>query len=171
MWSFQTGNVVRGGVGEPVAIETQLGWVVSGPLESSPSTDSEQAVSVNIIGRDGTVPGRLERDIQVLWDLETLGITESDGVYKEFVDNITFNGKRYSVKLPWKEGRDVLDSNYELSLSRMKGQVRKLRKDPEVLREYDSVIKEQLASGVIERVEESGKADRVHYIPHLAVIR
>ena len=36
----------------------------------------------------------------------------------------------------------------------MKGQVRKLRKEPEVLREYDSVIKEQLASGV----------------PHLAVI-
>ena len=44
--------------------------------------------------------------------------------------------------------------NYELSLSHMKGQVRKLRKEPEVLREYDSVIKEQLASGV----------------PHLAVI-
>lgn len=66
LWSFQTGNVVRGGVGEPVAIETQLGWVVSGPLESSPSADRERAVSVNIIGRNGTVPGRLERDIQVL---------------------------------------------------------------------------------------------------------
>lgn len=52
----------------------------------------------------------------------------------------------------------------------MKGQVRKLRKEPEVLREYDSVIKEQLASGVIERVGESGKADRVHHISHLAVI-
>ena len=47
---------------------------------------------------------RLEEDIQVLWDLETLGITESDEVYKEFVDNICFNGERYSVKLPWKEG-------------------------------------------------------------------
>ena len=108
---------------------------------------------------------------RVLWDLETLGITESDGVYEEFVDNITFNRNRYSVKLPWKEGRDVLDSNFELSLSCMKGQVRKLRKEPEVLREYDPVIKEQLASGVIERVEESGKVDRAHYIPHLAVIR
>ena len=103
LWRFQTGNVVRGGVGKPVAIETQSGWVVSGPLASSPSTDRERAVSVNIIGRDGTVPGRLERDVQVLWDLETLGITESDG--EEFVDNITFNGKRYSMKLPWKEGR------------------------------------------------------------------
>ena len=53
----------------------------------------------------------------------------------------------------------------------MKGQARRLRKETKMLKEYDSVIKEQLASGVIERVEESGKADRVHYIPHLAVIR
>ena len=51
-----------------------------------------------------------------------------------------FNGNRYSVKLPWKEGCDVLDSNYDLSLSGMIGHVKKLRKEPEVLREYDSVI-------------------------------
>ena len=65
-----------------------IGWVVSGPLESSLSTDRERAVSVNIIGRDGTVPGRLERDVQVLWDLEMLGITKSHGAYEEFVEAI-----------------------------------------------------------------------------------
>ena len=171
LWNFQTGNVVRGGIGEPVAVETQLGWVISGPLEYSQSADRERTVSVNIVGKDSAMSGRVEEDIQVLWDLETLGITESDGVYEEFVDSICFNGNRYSVKLPWKEGRDVLDSNYELSLSRMKGQVRKLRKEPEILREYDSVIKEQLASGVIERVVELERSDGVYYIPHLAVIR
>lgn len=104
MQNFQTGNVVRGGVGEPVAVETQLGWVISGPLEHSQSADREQAVSVNFVGSDSTMKERLEEDIQVLWDLETLGITEGDEVYKEFVDNICFNGDRYSVKLPWKEG-------------------------------------------------------------------
>jgi len=56
-------------------------------------------------------------------------------------------------------------------LSRIKGQDKKLRKEPEVLREYDSVIKEQLASGVIERVVELKRPDGVYYIPHLAVIR
>ena len=154
LWNFQTGNVVRGGVGEPLAVETQLGWVISGPLEYSQSADRERAVSVNFVGKDSTITERLEQDIQVLWDLETLGISESDEVYEEFVDNICFNGDRYSVKLSCKEGRDLLDSNYELSLSRMKGQVKTLRKEPEVLRKYDSVIKEQLASGVIERVVE-----------------
>lgn len=77
--------------------------------------------------------GKLEEDIKVLWDLETLGIAESDRVYEEFVDNIMFNRNRYSIKQQ-KEGHDILDSNYKLSLSRMKGQVKKLRQEPEVLR-------------------------------------
>ena len=41
--------------------------------------------------------GKLEEDIKVLWDLETLGIAESDRVYEEFVDNM-FDGNRYSIK-------------------------------------------------------------------------
>ena len=171
LWSCQTGNFFRGDVSELVAIETQLGWLVSAPLESRQSTEREQAVSVNLVRRDSIIMEKLEEDIQVLWDLETLGIRESNGVYEEFVANITFNGNGNSVKLPWKEGREILDSNYELSLSHTKGQVKKLRKEPEVLREYVSVIKEQLGSRVVERMLESRKMDGVHYIPHLAVIR
>ena len=53
----------------------------------------------------------------------------------------------------------------------MKGQVRKFRKEPEVLEEYDSVIKEQLDSGVIERVMELERSQKAYYIPYLAVIR
>ena len=33
LWSFQTGGTRRGRVGEPVAVETELGWVLSGPLK------------------------------------------------------------------------------------------------------------------------------------------
>lgn len=43
--------------------------------------------------------GKLEEDIKVLWDLETLGIAESDRVYEEFLDNIMFNRNRYSIKV------------------------------------------------------------------------
>ena len=53
---------------------------------------------------------------------------------------------RYSVKLPWKVGHDSLPSNCKLSLSGMKGQIKELRKEPEVLEEYNTVIKEQLDS-------------------------
>lgn len=171
LWSFQAGNVVRGEAHEPVAVETELGWVISGPLTYSQSADKGQVVQVNFVGSDRVSPDSLDRNVQRLWDLETLGVTACDGVYEEFIESISFNGPRYSVKLPWKESHDSLPSNYELSLSRMNSQIRKLRKEPEVLEEYDAVIKDQLASGVIETVTELENADQVLYIPHLAVVR
>ena len=39
------------------------------------------------------------------------------------------------------------------------------------MEEYDNVIKEQLESGIIEPVIELEKAEKIHYIPHHAVVR
>ena len=107
-----------------------------------------------------------------MWDLETLGIKSlEDEVHKEFNENISFKGGRYSVKLPWKEGHPELQTSYSTSLRRLKSQVARLEKEPEVLREYASIIDDQLEKGVIERVVELEKVERVHYLPHQAVIR
>ena len=92
-------------------------------------------------------------------------------MHETFEDDIEFRNGRYSVKLPWKQGHDILPSNYANSLSCMKGQLRRLRKEPEVLDEYDSIIREQLSSGVIEKVAELEESDKIHYLPHQAVIR
>ena len=40
-----------------------------------------------------------------------------------------------------------------------------------MLEEYDSVITEQIKSGVIEKTSDEDESVTVHYIPHLAVIR
>ena len=53
----------------------------------------------------------------------------------------------------------------------MKGQTKRLKREPEVLEVYDSIIKDQLRSVVIERVVELEEACKVHYLPHQAVIR
>ena len=53
----------------------------------------------------------------------------------------------------------------------MKGQIKRLKREPEVFEEYDSIIKDQLRSGVIERVAELQGACKVYYLPHQAVIR
>ena len=150
LWSFQAGCMVKGNVDEPVAVETNLGWVLSGPLKGRSESSKQFVAHVSYVPAEQKVNNRLENDIKKLWDLETLGITDSDDVHEEFVDNIFFNGIRYSVNFPWKEGHDNLPSNYATSLSRMKGQVRKLRKEPNLLDGYDAVIKEQIDSGVVE---------------------
>lgn len=95
--------MVRGEAHEPVAVEIELRWVISGPLTYSQSAHNGQVVQVNFVGSDRVSPDSLDRNVQRLWDLETLGVTACDGVYEEFMESIFFNRARYSVKLPWKE--------------------------------------------------------------------
>ncbi len=40
-----------------------------------------------------------------------------------------------------------------------------------MLKEYDRIIKEQAEQGIIEQVTSLEKADKVHYLPHQAVVR
>ena len=75
---------------------------------------------------------------------------------------------------PWKEIHPVLPQNYELSENRLRGLLRHVQSDKEMLRDYDSVIKDQLSKSVIELVQKPWASDfsgKIHYIPHHAVIR
>ena len=97
LWSFQTGSTRRGRPGEPVAVETELGWVLSGPLKMQ-GKDSASVAQVNFVAQRRDMES-LERDVQKLWSFEALGINEKDKVHEEFLDSISFTGSRYSVKV------------------------------------------------------------------------
>ena len=148
--------------------------MLSGPLKKKKSDSERQEVTVNFAAHEGavTVGDSLEGAVGKLWDLESLGIKASDVVHELFESDISFIDGRYSVKLPWKQSsHNPLPSNYANSLSRMKRQIKRLKREPEVLEEYDSIIKDQLSSGIIERVTDLEGACKVHYLPHQAVIR
>ena len=167
LWNFQKDCTIRGGIDEPVAVETELGWVLSGPMRSY--SRSPEPVQVNLVQSDDK---GLDVDVHKLWDLEILGIKEPRSeVYEEYSDSISFDRNRYSVKLPWKEGHPELPTNYATSLRRLKTQVARLEREPDVLTEYATIIEEQLHAGVIERVVELEMAPKVHYLPHQAVVR
>ena len=84
-----------------------------------------------------------------------------------------FHDGRYEVQLPWKTPKRDLPNNYDLSLKRLNGLLRQLKHEPDVLAEYDTVIKTQLHQGIVEPVEDQSSVDvpGVHYLPHHAVIR
>ena len=115
----------------------------------------------------------IENNLRKLWGLETLGIREKDVIHENLLETIEYTGKQYRVKLPWEVGHPPLPSNYGNALSRLKSQVRRLEKEPEVLREYDHIIKDQLEKGIVEKVtDQEVKAGKiVHYLPHQAVVR
>ena len=55
----------------------------------------------------------------------------------------------------------------------MASQLKNLRKDPEILIEYDSILQDQLRGGIILQVDCAKRSDvgRVYYLPHHGVLR
>ena len=80
---------------DPVAIESRLGWVLSGPLRGF-CEDSQ--IIVNFVGHDLSRNGdkrELEECVAKLWDFETLGIREDNEVHEGLKDMwVPFHGKK-----------------------------------------------------------------------------
>ena len=175
IWAFQEGEVIRGGPGEPVAVKTHIGWVLSGPLQGKTFSSSSDC-NVNIMLDSSSLLSTSEMtcvdaNLSRLWELDSIGIRAGDDVHTSVIDNILFTGKRYSVGLPWKVAHKPLSTNYANSLARLKSQVRKLKETPGVLEKYDDVISQQVKEGIVEQVSELETADKIHFLPHRAVIR
>ena len=174
LWEFMRGEVVRREKDEPGAISTSLGLVLSGPLKIP---QQKSTAGTNLVTHvleiqeqevQGTVHETLSVEFQRLWDLDSMGIRERDSVHEHFLKNIKFQDGRYTVGLPWKEDHKLVPLNYDNSLQRLNSQMRKLKKDPHLLKEYDLVIQKQLRDGVIEAVSdlEVPEIGRTHYLPH-----
>ena len=50
---------------------------------------------------------------------------------------------------------------------------KRLQQTPQLLKEYDSIIRDQLDKGIVEVVSQpmATASDRVHYLPHHGVVR
>ena len=177
-WHFLTGRCIKGESG-PVALESTLGWILSGPVHDS---SERRSTHVNIAEthvlqfeiENKSNEASLEGQVCKFWELEGIGISKNEAtVYESFKDEIAFLDGRYEVKLPWKPEHPTLPDNYLQSKKRLMGIFSRLKGNPTLLSEYDSIIREQEIRGIIERVDptcDSG-IGQVTYLPHHPVIR
>jgi hypothetical protein len=178
MWKFFTGKIKRGRDDNgPVANETSLGWVLSGPIPSNHKGRLSNAnlVATHVLRVAAQTRETTDEQLSRLWDMESIGIREKETVHEAFKKNITFKDERYNVTLPVKEKHAILPDNYDLSLARLNKQVKRLRKEPEILKEYDKTFQDQLKQGIVEKVQEPDRhiPGETHYLPHQkhAIIR
>ena len=106
-WKFATGEIYRGEEG-PVAINTRVGWILSGAIVKEDKQKSifnflnTHVLKVNTYLQQ---PEDLDAVLHSFWNLESLGISTPDSsVLEEFTKTIQFKADRYEVALPWKEG-------------------------------------------------------------------
>ena len=180
-WSLITEEIIHteGGL---IAAWSTLGWLISGPVETSSTgklihTHAHLAISCFTESNFSESPDdQLVTTLKKFWEVETLGTESIEKASSDdkFLHKLKFDGKRYEVGLPWIGDHIKLSDDREPCFSRLKLLHKRLLKNPEILFEYDNVIQEQLEKGVIERVpicqidEEKGP---IHYMPHHPVIR
>ena len=176
-WNIVSNESIRGYVGEPVATNSRLGWLLSGPS----ATGGAQHQSVNLsathvlkIGCAEIKP--LDEQVAQFWELDSIGVSENEPtVYETFVESIKHNGIRYEVKLPWKPSHPILPDNFNLSLGRLQSLSKRLRKNPDVFNQYNEIILEQEYEGIIERVNDiehsKSQVGKINCLPQIEVIK
>ena len=60
---------------------------------------------------------------------------------------------------------------FGFSLKRLQGLLRRLCQTPDILQEYDSVIRKQIEQGIVQPAPDLGVVGGVHYLPHHAVVK
>ncbi|XP_047143059.1 uncharacterized protein LOC124817258 [Hydra vulgaris] len=151
----------------PIALKSQLGFLLSGPIYIDKLNNNESGCNVNtthVMLVDSTNSKSLVKDsMAFIW-----GIGEFENSQFDIIDNfrhtINYNEaqKQYSVRLPFKENHFPICDNYSLCINRLKYLQKRLSKDKRLLQSYNDIIKDQSLQGIIEPV---------HYLPHRPVLR
>ena len=174
-WSYFTEDVRRGESG-PVAMETGLGWVLSGPIPHPCAESDVNLVTCNTLKLETTLMhgDPLVDQMKKFWELESIGVLPNEGtVHDKFLDTIRLHDGRYEVSLPWKEQHSLLPDNYALAVSRLSSVLKRLKGNPKLFAEYNRIIGEQSSQGIISDVDPHApvQVGRLHYLPHHPVVR
>ena len=168
------GVLSQGRFDEPVGVETYFGWILNGPADSSNGVSSRvHFASCTSAHTMVTIDYPRMDNEDNFWNLETIGVKENElSNYEKYENLISINSEgRYETKLPFKESHELLNDNYEICEKRLLNLHKKLKNDPELMKKYDLVFKEQKDMGIIEEASEPTTPGEVHYIPHHPVIK
>ena len=114
-WSVLNDGIKRGGTGGLVAVNSKLGWLLSGQWYNERGTVSTQSAIMTEVKKLGS-------QVERFWDLDTIGIKEKEiSVSDKLLDDVKFVNGRYEVKLPFKEDHHLIEDNYALAFARLKG--------------------------------------------------
>ena len=168
-WRIVQDRVVRGN--GPTAVESRIGYLLSGPLSPHTNSDTIEALHVAM------TPLLTSTTNKQIWDVDFTGTTSksslsvNDSRIADYIDSSVSRQPdgSYVVKFPWKPNHPYLPSNRGICEKRTRSLARKLSQTSGQLKIYGNIIAEQLTRGFIEKVTEADIPKHGHFIPHHAV--
>ena len=106
-WLFMTGKARQSSL-EPAAVDSILGWVLSGPYETKVRPISATFVSSHVLklATEPSLDRKPDFKLKKFWGYEAFNTNtnteSSDFILKKLESQITFNGDKYEVLFPWK---------------------------------------------------------------------
>lgn len=168
-------GVRKGSENEPIAQNTILGWILSGPISTSPSSEPKSEVA-----HHGVVLETLDHDLRRFWEIEELP-QKTHYSSEELQCDEHFRAThsrtpqgRYVVRLPFKHGPPIsLGESYSIAVSSFLRMEQRLSQDQTKASEYRDFLAEYEALGHMIQLSptENVKPDQSYYIPHHAVLR
>lgn len=163
----------KGPIGSPTAQLTTLGWIISGPTDTTRVTPALTTSSTHcaLVTDD-------DASIRRFWKIEEIPSKQFLTPEEEECENHFINthsrdrSGRYVLRLPFR-GNSVpeLGNSFQIALNRYAHHETRLQKKPALLSEYSGFLKEYEALGHMEKVQESDTILNAVYIPHRPVIR
>ncbi|XP_071577664.1 uncharacterized protein [Temnothorax nylanderi] len=181
-----TDGIRKGAVGQPIAQNSVLGWVISGPIASSHVASHATSVEPSRDQPSFTVNAHhclnslsLEQELRQFWEVEEIPrktnfIPKDEKCEEHFrLTHSRCPDGRYMVRLPFKEGPPIeIGHSRAIAEKYLKGLLRRFAAHPEQKEEYSEFLREYKALGHMREVPASRSDDtQCVFIPHHPVIR
>lgn len=170
-YEILTTGQIKLGHCQPILQNTNLGWIVSGPISIQEATHRK---SNCFFSSNSAVQEQLER----FWSIEEFSpqvrmTQQEQECEKHFVENFSRDESgRFIVKLPVRDNYQKLGESKETAVRRFLAVERKLQNNPELHEDYVEFMNEYEALGHMSKIQhESDSTDGVlYYLPHHSVI-
>ncbi|XP_076246395.1 uncharacterized protein LOC143186596 [Calliopsis andreniformis] len=155
----------------PIAQETALGWILSGPVDAATSSPNP------VRTLHCTVLESLDKAIRRFWEIEEIpsklvNTKAEDECEEYFAKTVARDATgRFIVRLPFNHENpdELLGESLPIALSALTRLRKKLDLDPTLMREYSEFLTEYESLSHMTRLEFLDKTRL--YIPHRAVVR
>lgn len=161
----------------PVLQNTQLGWIISGPLNIK--NISNRYIHCSFLRATDTIQVSIDEQLRKFWELEDLpccraneiSCSEDERICEDLFTQTTkrLRNGRFCVCIPFKSSLDQLGDTRKQAEQRFFALERRLQRYPNYKKMYADFIKEYCDLGHMERVVSYGTPH--YFMPHHGVFR